>query len=189
MGARERMDEELIDLMVKAGTHHVFYAIESASPRIQELVHKNLDLERAREIVNLTASRRIVTGTFYMLGFPTETEDEMAATVEYAVSLKNHLASFFFLNPFPGTEIAKSASWISEKAKDLDFSKNYSGITLNLSAVPDQVMINMKRSAYRRFYFSPRRISRIVRDIPKTSSLLLYSYIIFRLSFQNYIRR
>ncbi len=181
------MDEELIDLLVKAGTYYVFYAIESASPRIQKLVRKNIDLELAKEIVNLTASRRIVTGTFNMLGFPTETEDEMAQTVEYAVSLKNHLASFFYLNPFPGTEIARSDPRISEKVNELEF-KNYSGLAINLSSVPDNVLMDMKRTAYRRFYFSPVRIARIMRDIPKNSSMLLSTYVVIRLSFQNYVR-
>lgn len=179
----DRMDEELLDLMVRAGTYRIDYAIESASRRIQKLVHKNLDLDRAREVVNMTADRRIVTGTYNMLGFPGETEDEMAKTIDFAVSLKNHIASFFYLMPFPGTELADSDPAVSEKVRRLDFG-DASGIALNLSAAPDDVLKRMRRSGYRRFYSSPRRMARILRDAPRNPRLLASALAAVRLSFQ-----
>ena len=177
------VDEELIDLLARAGTYQIYYAIESASPRIQKLIRKNLDLERVREVVNMTASRRIVTGTYNMLGFPSETEEEMAMTVEYAVSLKNHVANFFYLNPFPGTEIAESQPWVSERSREMNFA-SYIGLTLNLSSVPDHVLINMRRSANRRFYFSLRRIARICRDVPKNLRFLASIAHLIKLSYR-----
>ncbi len=177
------MDEELIDFMARAGTYNIRYAIESASPRIQKLVKKNLNLERAREIVNITASHRIITGTFNMLGFPDETEEEMKQTIDYVTSLKCHTATFFYLNPFPGTEMAESDPIIGEKVRQVDFSE-YSGITLNLSAVPDDVLMKMKRSGYRKFYFSPRRIVRILRDVPKNPLLLVSAYAVLLHSYR-----
>jgi len=180
------MDEELLDLMVMAGTYYIFYAIESASPRIQKLVNKNLDLDRAKEIVNLTASRRIVTGTYNILGFPTETEEEMAMTVNYVTSLKHHFASFFYLTPFPGTEIAEADPHISVKVREIGFDM-YTGLKINLSSVPDEVLMKMRRTAYRKFYFSPVRAARILRDVPKNPFLPLSALAVLRLSFQDYV--
>jgi radical SAM superfamily enzyme YgiQ (UPF0313 family) len=179
----DRMDDELLDLMVAGGTYYIYYAIESANPRIQKLVHKNLDLERARTVVNMTAARRIVTGTFIMLGFPDETEEEMTKTIDYALSLDHHLISILFLNPFPGTEIAESNPEVMEKVKEIGF-RNYFQIPLNLSSVPDDVMLRIKRSAIRRFYFSPRRMFRITRDVPKNRRLLASALLAVKLSFR-----
>lgn len=181
------MDEELIDLMTRAGVYRVHYAIETASKRIQKLIKKNLDLDRAREVVNMTASRGIITGTFNMLGFPTETEEEMSQTVNFAISLNNHITSFFYLNPFPGTEIVESTPQLKERSRELDFN-GYSGVTMNLSAVPDDKLMEIRRSAYRRFYFSPRRIARIFRDVPKNFTLLFAAYTVGRLSFRENVR-
>jgi len=179
----DRMDEELLDLMVRAGTYRIDYAIESASPRIQKLVHKNLDLDRAREVVNMTAARRIVTGTYNMLGFPGETEEEMNQTVDFAVSLKNHIASFFYLMPFPGTELSQSDPEVREKVRTMDFG-DASGIALNLSSVPDEVLKRVRQHAYRRFYSSPRRMARILRDVPLNPRLAASVLTALRLSFR-----
>jgi anaerobic magnesium-protoporphyrin IX monomethyl ester cyclase len=179
----DRMDEELLDLMARAGTYRIDYAIECASPRIQKQIHKNLDLGRAREVVNMTARRRIVTGTYNILGFPGETEEEMEQTVEYALSLENHIASFFYLMPFPGTEISEADPEISKKVRELTF-RDASAIALNLSAVPDEVLRKIKRRAYRGFYFSAPRIYRIGRDVPKNLRLLASAIAALRLSFQ-----
>ncbi len=167
----DRMDEELLDLMVRAGTYQVTYAIESASERIQKLVHKNLDLQRAREVVNMTVRRRIITGTYNMFGFPEETEEEMHRTVDYAVSLPNHVARFFYLTPFPGTELAEWSPEVAEQVRNVDFA-SYLTASFNLSAVPDDVFASIVKTAYRRFYLSPSRMFRIARDMPKNTRLL-----------------
>ena len=70
------MDEELIDKMAEAGTKYVSYAVETASPRLQKLIRKNLDLDRVFRAIEYTAKAGIITRGFFMLGFPTETEAE-----------------------------------------------------------------------------------------------------------------
>jgi len=179
----DRMDDELLDLMRRAPTFRVDYAIESASPRIQKMMHKNLNLERAREVVKQTAATGIVTGAYYILGFPGESEDEMMATLEYAGSLPNHIASFFYLMPFPGTEVAEAAAGRREELRGLTF-RDASDIVINLSAVPDPVLRRLKQTGYRRFYFSLRRMARIARDVPKNPPLLIAALAALRLSFQ-----
>ncbi len=180
----DRMDRELLDLMTKAGTYRIDYAIESASPRVQELCHKKLDLERAREVVDMTAERGIVTGAYYMLGFPGETEEEMEGTVEYALSLKNHVASFFYLMPYPGTEFAESSPETSRLAREHMF-EDASRISINLSAVPDETMSKIRKKGYRGFYFSPGRVARIVKDVPKNARLLASALDVAKLSIKD----
>lgn len=179
----DRMDDELLALMKTAGVYRIDYAIETASPRQQKLLHKNLDLVRAREVVEMTVKRGIVTGAYYMLGFPGETEAEMEATLEYALSLPNHISSFFYVMPFPGTEIAESDPAVSRRVREETF-RDASSIAVNLSATSDAVMRRIRKSAYRRFYFSLPRMLRIARDVPKNSRLLASALAVLRLSFQ-----
>jgi len=179
----DRMDEELLGLMKRAGTYRVDYAVESASQRVQKLCKKDLDLGRAREVIDMTARSGIVTGAYYMLGFPGETEEEMEATVDYALSLTNHIASFFYLMPFPGTELAEADPEVGRKVREMRF-RDASGIALNLSAVPDETMQRIRKRAYRDFYFSGRRLARIVSDVPKNARLAASGLAVLRLSFQ-----
>ncbi|MBK7259204.1 MAG: radical SAM protein [Ignavibacteriae bacterium] len=80
----DRVDEELIDKMAAAGTKFISIAIETASPRLQRLIRKNLDLDRAFKAIDTITRVGIVTRGFFMIGFPTETEDEARQTIEYA---------------------------------------------------------------------------------------------------------
>src|SRR5690606_15058854 len=69
----ERLDEELIQKMAAAGTHHMCIAIESASPRVQKLSRKYLKLYMVKDVVSWARKHGIETLGFFMIGFPTET--------------------------------------------------------------------------------------------------------------------
>ena len=45
-----------------------------------------------------------------MLGFPTETREELQATVDFAVNSDLHAAHLFIVNAYEGTELAKLAN-------------------------------------------------------------------------------
>ncbi|MCP5046225.1 MAG: radical SAM protein, partial [bacterium] len=72
------LDKELIDLMVRAGTVNIDLALESASPRIQKLINKNLNLEKFKENVQYITRNhpRILLEMELIVGFPTETGEE-----------------------------------------------------------------------------------------------------------------
>ncbi|MCP4157784.1 MAG: AMP-binding protein, partial [bacterium] len=72
------LTKEFIDLMIEAGTVNMDLALESASPRIQKLLNKNLDLEKFRENVKYITEKHphVILEMEMMHGFPTETEEE-----------------------------------------------------------------------------------------------------------------
>jgi len=180
----DRMDEELLGLLKKAGTFRITYAVESASPRVQKLIGKNLNLKRAQETITLTAARGIITTGFFILGFPGETAEEMKMTVDYAVNSDLHISSFFYLCPFPGTPLAESYPELANQVRNQHI-EDYSKITINLSAVSDQVMHSVCKQAYRRFYFQPRRIFRTLKLVPKNFRTLVNILDILRLSLRD----
>lgn len=160
------MDEELLDLLREAGTHRINYAIETASPRMQKVIKKNLDLDKAAKIIESTAARGIFTFGYFMMGFPTETEADLQMTIDYALASKLHGAAFFYLNPYPSTDIGKLyplPGGFDPKQMKMDFTR-FSG---NLSEVPDETLIRMNRQAYRRFHFHPARMWRTAKVVPK----------------------
>jgi anaerobic magnesium-protoporphyrin IX monomethyl ester cyclase len=105
----DRVDEELIDAMAAAGTKFISYAIETASPRLQKLIQKNLNLDKVRKAIDYTTKVGIVTRGFFMIGFPTETESEVVETIEYAKASSLCGATFFTVVYFPGTDLYKLA--------------------------------------------------------------------------------
>ena len=170
------LDEDTIDALVDAGTYFSSFALESGSPRIQEVMGKKLDIARFVENVAYAVSRGIFANGFAMFGFPTETEEDMQQTIDVACQSRLHTMSFFTVTPFPGTDLFAS---IQETHGDLlarikydDI--NFGNVTLNFSAVSDAKLFRYQRAANRRFFLNPVRIARILRDYPKPQLLPLY---------------
>jgi radical SAM superfamily enzyme YgiQ (UPF0313 family) len=181
----DRIDEELLDLFKEAGFYRIAYAVESASPRIQKIIRKSIDLEKVRWAISETAKRKMMATGYFIMGFPTETKEDMEMTAEFAASSELHVASFFYLNPFPGTEVAKMT--------DLDLTdftfRDYSTMTVNLSAETDEVMRQVNKKAYRKFYLNPRRVKNIIQVVPKNTRTLVNSFLVFRLMFQDSVNQ
>ncbi len=167
----DRMDDELIAKLKQAGTRVIFYAIESASPRIQKAIKKNLDLGKARDIIAQTVRHGIVTGGFFMLGFPGETRAEMLQTVRFAREEGFHLADFFYLVPQPNTEIFDE---LIEKDDQLMNARinHLQKLSYNASALSDRELQDMWSMAHKEFYLRPGQMWRIWRALPDKRVLL-----------------
>ena len=160
------MDEELLRKLKAMGTYKVAYGIETGSPRLQKSIRKNVDLVRLREVIDQTARLGILVQGFFLFGFPTETREEMHATVRYATRSRLDLASINIVNAFPGTELHQMAT---DLGHDLDYSLDqydYDTIDHQLSEVPVDELRNLIRSMNVRFYLNPIRLARIVFKIP-----------------------
>jgi len=101
-----------IDLMVKAGTVSIALALESASPRMQKLIGKDLNLEKFRENIEYICHTypEVILELHTMHGFPTETEAEALQTLEFIKSL--HWIDFPYIHImkiYPNTEMEKLA--------------------------------------------------------------------------------
>ncbi len=161
----DRMDEELIDKLVKAGAYRFIYAIESASPRIQKMIKKNLNLERAREVIEYTAKKNVSVGGYFMIGFLDETEEEMQMTFDFAINSPLVTTSFFILQPFPHTQIWDQAIAAGHPLPQ-DPQEHYYRVSYNISQVPIERINHMRTKAIRKFHFNLWRIYRFFRTTP-----------------------
>ena len=106
------LSKDYIDLMVKAGTTSIALALETASPRLQRLIGKNLNLKKLKENIEYICETypQIILELFIMHGFPTETEEEAEQTMEFVKRLKwVHFPYISILTIFPNTEMEKLA--------------------------------------------------------------------------------
>jgi hypothetical protein len=158
--------------MRRAGVYKMNFGIEAGSARIQKLIHKNLDLNILLDAIARADRKGIVTHGFFMLGFPTETEEEMLETIEFASSSKLMMAGFFFVNPYPNTELYNMAKEMGKCADFEGYEACYSDAGVNISAVSDEKLREMGRTAYRRFYINPVRMAKIAWRIPHKTDLL-----------------
>lgn len=106
------LSEEYIDIMVEAGTINLALALETASPRLQKLIGKNLDIERLHKNIDYFCETypQVILELFTMHGFPTETEKEAMMTLDFIKSIKwLHFPYINLLRIYPHTEMEKLA--------------------------------------------------------------------------------
>lgn len=174
----DRLDVEMLAKMKQAGCYLMALGIESASQRILDLVSKKLDLAIVREQVGNVVAAGIEAWGFFMIGFPTETREEIDRTVEYALSLPLHRVQFTKTTPLPGTPIYDwwKAEW--GRGRDIDWSTfNYYEFDSDWSEVPAAELNRIQRRAHLRYYSRPRNFLRVARSI----RLRQYPYILRRL--------
>ncbi|MCC6216151.1 MAG: B12-binding domain-containing radical SAM protein [Polyangiaceae bacterium] len=172
----DRLTVEQADRMARAGCEYVAIAIETATPRLQKQIKKNLRFDKVQPIIAAFTERNVFTAGFFMVGFPTETEAELRATIDYAVRSKLHAAFFFVVTPFAGTDLHEHVvEGMGRAAAELTGSGFYFRPVENLSQVPQPRFDALRREAYLRFYLDPRRMARIWRAYPRKLDLAEYA--------------
>ncbi len=162
----DHMDEEFLAKARQAGVVFMAFAVETATPRLQKMLRKNINLEKIERNIEMARKQGIFCLGFFMLGFPTETREELQATVDFAVRSKLHAAHLFIVNPYEGTELAKLAEEMGKPVFN-KFDDNYltPGFT-NLTDLPDKELDKIRRKGLMRFWLKPSRVWAILRDYP-----------------------
>ena len=102
------MSDEVIELMAKSGCTSVNVAIESGSERVlKEIIHKPVKIEKAREMSQKIKDAGMDLIANFIIGFPTETWEEIRQTFNFAEELPLDYAKFFIATPLEGTELHK----------------------------------------------------------------------------------
>ena len=187
----DRMDRELIHKLRQAGCYSMTYAVETASPRLQKLIKKNLNLDKVREAIAWSYDEGIITHGFFMLGFPGETPAEMKMTVDFALSAKLLRPLFFTVVIYPRTGLYELAQ---KEYPNFDFSRwkmfdlQYLSETPFYTKATGLDLFKLQRDAYRRFFFRPKTLAVLVWRFPKNSFLLRGLYWGLRSTFVSFLK-
>ena len=97
---------------------HLHYPLQSGSDRVLAAMHRGYTADRYLQ--RLAAGRAVVddlaVSTDIIVGFPGETDDDFAATLEVAAAAEYDYAYTFVFSPRPGTEAAEMTDRFVERA-------------------------------------------------------------------------
>lgn len=174
------VDPELLKLMKESGCWSIHYGIESGSQRLLDLIKKDITLEQAKKAIKWTREAGIETKAFFMLGLPTETVEESKQTINFAKEIDADWIQCTITVPFPGTELYELAkkegliksfdwsnyhSWAGWSDKDLVF--------VSKGRNPKELK-SLQKQALRQFYFRPKVILRMVKQLRSKDMLKMY---------------
>ena len=172
----DRIDPEMLHLMERAGCFYVTVAIESGSERVLKDMNRRSDLPAIRAGIELIKREsKMAIGAFFILGFPTETREDILRTIRLARSLPIDAPQFFLFTPHPGTPVLDKM--ITDKKINLENWDlyNYYRPSVPLADVSLTGLKLYQAYAYLSFFLRPRLISQIViryiRDLSDFSNL------------------
>ncbi len=171
----DMMDKEFVQKLKRAGCYSITYAVETASLRLQKLIHKNLDLEKLKQVIEWTFKAGIIPRGFFMLGFPDETREEMEKTINYALTTNFLSARFFIVVIYPRTEFMEIAKkfYPNFDFNIEDFANLHYQATTSFYAKATGIdLYKIKKTAQRRFLLRTKTIFSILRYLPKNFSLI-----------------
>ncbi len=185
------LTEDVVDAMADMNLYWCSFALETGSPRLQELTGKRLNIPKFLKGVEMCEKKGIFTNGFAMLGFPTEVEEEMRLTIDTMVNSRLHTASFFTVTPFPSTQLYDVVQERTpERLAPIKYSDtNFATIQVNLSDEPDDVLFSCQRKANREFFLRASRMFRIVRDYPQPLLLPYYLPIFLERATKGFLKR
>jgi magnesium-protoporphyrin IX monomethyl ester (oxidative) cyclase len=103
------VDETLFKKMIKAGCTKINLAVESGSERILKASNKNIELDYIRKVFKYTKKYNISTTAYFMIGFPTETIEDIRKTQAMIKELSPNWVYVNVLIPLPPTQYYKWA--------------------------------------------------------------------------------
>lgn len=161
----DTLSSELLSLMEKSGCYSFGVGIESGSQRMLDAFHKQLTVEKIKEKMNILKKTKIKTTGFFLLGYPSETEKSLIETIEFAKALPIQRAQFNNFMPLPGSEIyntLKREGLLNDLEWGKFFVHDVAYVPIGLS---QKQLKRFRQKAYLEFYFRPRIILNILKEI------------------------
>jgi len=177
----DTLDQEIIDSLQEIGTCELVLGVESGSPRILEIINKGITREQTIAAFKLLNRSRLMTYASFMIGNPTETAEDVHATVELYEEIKPTRAFVCVATPYPGTPY-----WLHASEKGLhydmsNFYKLHTHLTIgnNLSAMSDEEFAReyehfLKKTEYRERVYRLRRGIQLLKRHPKKFPKIAY---------------
>ncbi len=118
-----KVQQEMYQAMADGGCYQITLACESGNQRVlNDLINKRLDLNSVYPAIERAKKAGMLVHTFWILGYPGETYEEIQNTVNFAMNSGADSFGFAILNPLPGTpiyrQVMKQQLWWNGRTMD-----------------------------------------------------------------------
>jgi hypothetical protein len=84
-------DRNIVELWRRGGFYRARLGVESGSQRLLQLMHKNVKIDQVKAAIAMLANAGIKTTTYWIIGYPGETEDDFQQTLDLIEELKDDI--------------------------------------------------------------------------------------------------
>ncbi len=169
----DTIDEEMIDAMVSAGCTEVYFGIETGSPRMQEIIHKKINIPDVIRICKYIIGKKIKLDASFMYGFPEETKDDLEQTMRLVLELLRvgvRAFQFHLCTILPGTE------YFEKYKSELTFAKKISNIVSDFGVEENYDFICEHKKLFAFYYEYNNEHRERLENFDKVVRLLIETY-------------
>lgn len=158
----DRLNAEVIDLLKETGCFRVWIGAESGSQKVIDLMDRRVDVNTVREMIQLSQQKGIQAGTFIMLGYPNETEEDILETIHHLKTANPDIFTITVAYPIKGTElyqeiedkVTTNLEWEVSTDREIDFKRNYSRKYYDFAVRFVVNEVNFYKAMQKKNYFS-----------------------------------
>jgi anaerobic magnesium-protoporphyrin IX monomethyl ester cyclase len=154
--------KELLSLLKQAGLKRTAFGVETGDEEILKTIDKKIDLDTIRQAFKNAKEIDLETIAFMIIGLPGETRESMQRTIDFAVELDPVIANFSMMTPYPGTKVyeivKRQGRFLINDWEDYVFFDQKA--RYEMGDMTAELVEEMYRKAYRRFYLRPSPIMR-----------------------------
>jgi len=130
----ERLNDEILQLLKEAGCFRIWIGAESGSQKIIDKMDRRVGVNTVREIIQKANKIGIETGTFIMVGYPSETEEDIYETIHHLKTANPTHFTITIAYPIKGTvlysevekDFIENLDWATTTDRQIDFKRTYS---------------------------------------------------------------
>lgn len=165
------VNPDILNLMKHAGCWQIGYGIESGRQSILDFIKKGTKLEHIEKAIKWTKKAGIRTRGFFMMGYPTETEESIRETIDFAKRIPVDDFQITFFTPLPGSEAHAIVKNYGEF--DYDWSKMSMWEPIFIpKGLTKEKLIKFQKMAFREFYFRPKIIFSYLENLKSLENIV-----------------
>ena len=167
-------DEEMAEMMYKAGCRLVSIGVESGSQEMLDHIGKNITLDDVRITVKIFKKFGIRIYNYFVIGLPWETEDTIEDTIDFAIELDSDFISFYTATPLPGTKFYEYAKENNLIDSNTSFKNAYYYPAVKTHYLTKEQVFELHKKALKRFYLRPMYILKMLLKIRSKQEFMNY---------------
>jgi radical SAM superfamily enzyme YgiQ (UPF0313 family) len=152
------VNQELLEVMSKAGCKTIWFGVESASPRILERIGRNITPQQVENAFNLCKKNGIKVACSFMLGLPNETLKDMETSLKFAKKLNPDWCQFNIFIAYPDSRIYQE---LLETKKYLRLDEFL--LSVKTDEFDYHSLMAIQKRFFKDFHRSPKQIVKRIR--------------------------
>ena len=130
----ERLNDKILDQLKEMGCFRIWIGAESGSQKIIDKMDRRVTLDVVQSMIQRTQEKGMEAGTFIMVGYPGELEEDIVATMEHIKKCNPSILTITKAYPIKGTDLYSETeslfnnqlNWETSTDRDITFELPYS---------------------------------------------------------------